>query len=80
MKTQKNIKGPQLGKRPQRYTFFTYGVCGETVTRRCRDAPWHVSTAQNINLYFIDIQYITSPATKLNPSFHPRFPYHLSFM
>ena len=37
----------------------------------CRDVPWRVSTIQNINPYFIDIQYITPPPPQQNKIPHP---------
>ena len=45
------------------------------MTDRCRDVPWRVSTTQNTNLYFIDIQYITTPPrNKIKILIPPKIP------
>ena len=41
------------------------------MTDRCRDVPWRVSTTQNINPYFIDIQYIIPLPPQQNKIPHP---------
>ena len=43
------------------------------MTDRCRDVPWRVSTIQNINPYFIDIQYIIPhPRNKIKSLIPPK--------